>query len=582
MSKTSGKNSPQNRSLPKAPTGIQGLDEITGGGFPRGRPTLVCGSAGAGKTLLAMEFLIRGATEYNEPGVFMAFEETAPELTQNVRSLGFDLDELAEQKKLIIDYVRIERSEIDETGDYDLEGLFIRLAAAIDAVGAQRVVLDTIENLFAGLQNEGILRAELRRLFRWLKDRGVSAVITAERGEGALTRHGLEEYVSDCVILLDHRVTDQVSTRRLRIVKYRGTAHGTNEYPFLIDEDGFSVLPVTSLGLQHEVSNERISSGVPRLDTMLGGEGFFRGTTILVSGTAGTGKTSLAAHVVDAACRRGERCLYFSFEESQGQLIRNMRSIGLNLEQWSKKNLLQFHSSRATFYGLEMHLAIIHKIVQEFQPRVVIIDPIGSLIQAGNRRDAHTMLIRLIDFLKQRQVTAFLTNLTSGGEALEKTDVEISSIVDTWLFMRDIELDGERNRALYVLKSRGMAHSNQLREFLLTERGVDLLNVYVGPEGVLTGSSRLSQEAREEAAAVDRRQEVERKERERTRKREALEARIAALRKEFEVEEEEAATSVSRDVSREKVIAENRAAMSRSRQADMVKGSALPKGRRSS
>ena len=582
MSKTSGKNSQENRSLPKAPTGIQGLDEITGGGFPRGRPTLVCGSAGAGKTLLAMEFLIRGATKYNEPGVFMAFEETAPELTQNVRSLGFDLDELAEQKKLIIDYVRIERSEIDETGDYDLEGLFIRLAAAIDAVGAQRVVLDTIENLFAGLQNEGILRAELRRLFRWLKDRGVSAVITAERGEGALTRHGLEEYVSDCVILLDHRVTDQVSTRRLRIVKYRGTAHGTNEYPFLIDEDGFSVLPVTSLGLQHEVSNERISSGVPRLDTMLGGEGFFRGTTILVSGTAGTGKTSLAAHFVDAACRRGERCLYFSFEESQGQLIRNMRSIGLNLEQWSKKNLLQFHSSRATFYGLEMHLAIIHKIVQEFHPRVVIIDPIGSLIQAGNRRDAHTMLIRLIDFLKQRQVTAFLTNLTSGGEALEKTDVEISSIVDTWLFMRDIELDGERNRALYVLKSRGMAHSNQLREFLLTERGVDLLNVYVGPEGVLTGSSRLSQEAREEAAAVDRRQEAERKERERTRKREALEARIAALRKEFEVEEEEAATSVSQDVSREKVIAENRAAMSRIRQADMVKGSALPKGRRSS
>jgi len=582
MSKTPQKNSQENRSLPKAPTGIQGLDEITGGGFPRGRPTLVCGSAGAGKTLLAMEFLVRGATEYNEPGVFMAFEETAAELTQNVRSLGFDLDELAKEKKLIIDYVRIERSEIDETGDYDLEGLFIRLAAAIDAVGAQRVVLDTIENLFAGLQNEGILRAELRRLFRWLKDQGVSAVITAERGEGALTRHGLEEYVSDCVILLDHRVTDQVSTRRLRIVKYRGTAHGTNEYPFLIDEDGFSVLPVTSLGLQHEVSNERISSGVPRLDTMLGGEGYFRGTTILVSGTAGTGKTSLAAHFVDAACRRGERCLYFSFEESQGQLIRNMRSIGLNLEQWSKKNLLQFHSSRATFYGLEMHLAIIHKTVQEFDPRVVIIDPIGSLIQAGNRRDAHTMLIRLIDFLKQRQVTAFLTNLTSGGEALEKTDVEISSIVDTWLFMRDIELDGERNRALYVLKSRGMAHSNQLREFLLTERGFDLLNVYVGPEGVLTGSSRLSQEAREQAAAVERQQEAQRKERERTRKREALEARIAALRKEFEVEEEEAATSASQDVSREKVIAENREAMSRSRQADMVKGSALPKGRRSS
>ena len=573
MSKATSAKSQGNRTLPKAPTGIQGLDEITTGGFPRGRPTLICGSAGAGKTLLAMEFLVRGATQYNEPGVFMAFEETAPELTQNVRSLGFDLDELAKEKKLAIDFVRIERSEIDETGDYDLEGLFIRLGAAIDGIGARRVVLDTIENLFAGLQNEGILRAELRRLFRWLKDKSVTAVITGERGEGALTRHGLEEYVSDCVVLLDHRVTDQVSTRRLRIVKYRGTAHGTNEYPFLIDEDGFSVLPVTSLGLQHQVSNERISSGVPRLDTMLGGEGFFRGTTILVSGTAGTGKTSLAAHFVDAACRRGERCLYFSFEESQGQLIRNMRSIGLNLEQWTKKNLLQFHSSRATFYGLEMHLAIIHKIVQEFQPKVVVIDPIGSLIQAGNRRDAHTMLIRLIDFLKQRQVTAFLTNLTSGGDALEKTDVEISSIVDSWLFMRDIELDGERNRALYVLKSRGMAHSNQLREFLLTPQGIDLLDVYVGPEGVLTGSSRLSQEAREQAAALARQRDAERSERERTRKREALEARIAALRKEFEVEEEESKAASTQEVLRDRLILETRNAMARSRKADAADGS---------
>jgi circadian clock protein KaiC len=558
--------------LPKAPTGIQGLDEITGGGFPRGRPTLICGSAGAGKTLLAMEFLVRGATEYNEPGVFMAFEETAPELTQNVRSLGFDLDELSTQKKLVIDFVRIERSEIDETGDYDLEGLFIRLGSAIDAVGAKRVVLDTIENLFAGLQNQGILRAELRRLFRWLKDKGVSAVITAERGDGVLTRHGLEEYVSDCVILLDHRVTDQVSTRRLRVVKYRGTAHGTNEYPFLIDEDGFSVLPITSLGLQHQVSGERISSGVARLDTMLGGEGFYRGTTVLVSGTAGTGKTSLAASFVDAACRRGERSLYFSFEESQDQLIRNMRSIGLNLEQWTKKKLLQFHSSRATFYGLEMHLAMIHKIVQDFQPRVVVIDPIGSLIQAGNQRDAHIMIVRLIDFLKQKQITAFLTNLTSGGAALERTDVEISSIVDSWLFTRDIELDGERNRALYVLKSRGTAHSNQLREFLLTPHGVDLLDVYVGPEGVLTGSSRLSQEAQEKAAARARQQEADRRERDRVRKREALEARIIALRKEFEIEEVEAQTTTAQEVSRETMIVENREAMSRSRQSDLVKG----------
>jgi circadian clock protein KaiC len=555
------------RALPKAPTGIQGLDEVTGGGFPQGRPTLVCGSAGAGKTLLALEFLVRGATQYNEPGVFMAFEETAEDLTKNVRSLGFDLDELIKQKKLAIDFVQIDRSEIDETGDYDLEGLFIRLGAAIDGIGAKRVVLDTIENLFAGLQNEGILRGELRRLFRWLKDRGVSAVITAERGEGALTRHGLEEYVSDCVILLDHRVVDQISTRRLRVVKYRGTAHGTNEYPFLIDEDGFSVLPVTSLGLLHHVSEERISSGIPRLDTMLGGEGFYRGSTVLISGTAGTGKTSLSAHFVDAACRRGERCLYFSFEESPGQLIRNMKSIGLNLDPWVKKDLLRFHSTRATLYGLEMHLAIIHKIVQEFEPRIVVLDPVGSLIQAGNQRDAHVMLIRLIDFLKSRAITAFLTNLTGGGDAVEKTDV------DSWLFVRDIELGGERNRAMYVLKSRGMAHSNQLREFLLTDRGVDLLDVYVGPEGVLTGSSRISQESRENASVKARRQEAERRERERMRKRQALEARIEALRKEFEAEEEEATALSSYETSQEELIVESKEAMARSRRADEVQES---------
>ncbi len=577
MPKVTQRQSTANRALPKSPTGIQGLDEITGGGFPRGRPTLICGGAGAGKTLLAMEFLVRGATTYKEPGVFIAFEETAEELAQNVRSLGFDLDQLIQQKKLVVDFVHIEPGEIDETGDYDLEGLFIRIGAAIDAVKAKRVVLDTIENLFSGLQNQGILRAELRRLFRWLKDKGVTAVITAERGDGTFTRQGLEEYVSDCVILLDHRVTDQVSTRRLRVVKYRGTAHGTNEYPFLIDEDGFSVLPVTSLGLQHRVSNERLSSGVPRLDNMLGGRGFYRGSTILISGTAGTGKTSLAAHLVDAACRRGERSLYFSFEESPAQLIRNMRSIGLNLETWTRKRLLQFHSSRASFYGLEMHLAIIHKVVQEFQPRVVVLDPIGSLIQAGNKRDAHTMLIRLMDFLKMNGITAFLTNLTSGGEALEKTDVEISSLVDTWLFVRDLELNGERNRALYVLKSRGMTHSNQLREFLLTSKGVDLLDVYVGSEGVLTGSSRLSQEAREKAAALVRQEEAERRERTRTRKREALEARIAALRKYFETEEDEVERSIVQDSTREKLIARDREAMVRSRQADVEKVSSRKK-----
>lgn len=559
--------------LRKAPTGIQGLDEITNGGLPRGRPTLVCGSAGCGKTLFAMEFLVRGATQYGEPGVFMAFEESAEELTQNVRSLGFDLNRLGKEKKLVIDFVRVERNEIEETGEYDLEGLFIRLNAAIQSIGAKRVVLDTIEALFSGLQNEGILRAELRRLFRWLKDKGVTAVITGERGDGTLTRRGLEEYVSDCVILLDHRITDQVSTRRMRIVKYRGTTHGTNEYPFLIDEDGFSVLPITSLGLQHQVSNERISSGIPRLDNMLGGQGFYRGSTILVSGTAGTGKTSLSGHFVDAACRRGERCLYFAFEESPGQLIRNMRSIGLDLGKWVKKNLLQIHSSRATLFGLEMHLAMIHKLVQQTEPEVVVFDPVGALVQAGTRRDANATIVRLIDFLKLRKITAMLVNLTAQGNVLEQTEVGISSIVDTWLLLRDLELAGERNRAMYVLKSRGMRHSNQLREFLITDHGVDLLDVYVGPEGVLTGSSRLSQEARERAVALSTQQDAERKQRERERKREALEARITALRKEFEIEDAESSVVASQEATRRRCIEQDREVMAVSRQADQGNGS---------
>lgn len=565
---------PASSALPKAPTGIPGLDEITNGGLPRGRPTLVCGSAGCGKTLLAMEFLVRGATEYREPGVFMAFEETPDELTKNVRSLGFDLNKLTRQKKLALDFVRVERSEIEETGEYDLEGLFIRLNAAIESIGAKRVVLDTIEALFSGLQNEGILRAELRRLFRWLKDKGVTAIITGERGEGTLTRRGLEEYVSDCVILLDHRVTDQVSTRRMRIVKYRGTTHGTNEYPFLIDEDGFSVLPITSLGMQHKVSDERISSGVSRLDTMLGGEGFYRGSTVLVSGTAGTGKTSMAAHFAQAACERGERCLYFAFEESPGQLIRNMRSIGLDLGKWVKKGLLNIHSSRATFYGLEMHLALIHKMVQQFNPHIVVTDPIGALITAGTMRDANLMIVRLIDFLKARGITAMLINLTSGGDTLERTEVEISSIVDTWILLRDVELGGERNRALYVLKSRGMRHSNQLREFLLTDHGVDLLDVYVGPEGVLTGSSRMSLEARERATVLAASQEAERKERERQRKREALEAKIVALRKEFESEESESTLLASEESNRRQQLEDDRGAMAASRSADKGNGTA--------
>lgn len=554
--------------LPKAATGIQGLDEITGGGLPRGRPTLVCGSAGCGKTLLAMEFLVRGIAQYGEPGVFMAFEETTEELARNVRSLGFDLDGLVARKQLAMDFVRVERSEIEEAGEYDLEGLFVRLAHAIDTVKAKRVVLDTIETLFSGLNNAAVLRAELRRLFRWLKDKGVTAVVTGERGDGALTRQGLEEYVSDCVILLDHRIIDQVSTRRLRVVKYRGTVHGTNEYPFLIDADGISVLPITSLGLQHEVTAERVPSGVPRLDAMLGGKGFYRGSTALVSGTAGSGKSSLAATFVDAACARGEKCLYFAFEESPGQIVRNMRSIGLDLKRWVENGLLRFHAIRSTMHGLEMHLASFHKLIREFAPTVVVLDPIGTLTQAGTRREATATLTRLVDFLKAHAVTALLTNLTSGGQSPEATDIDISSLVDTWLLLRDAEVSGERNRVMYVLKSRGMAHSNQLREFLLTDAGIELADVYLGPEGVLTGAARQSQEARERAAAVRRRQEAEGKARERARKQEALEARITALRKEFEAEEAEAARLAAQDEAREEELADDREAMARTRQAD--------------
>jgi circadian clock protein KaiC len=464
----------EGRALPKAATGIDGLDEITGGGLPKGRPTLICGGPGCGKTLLAVEFLVRGATQFDEPGVFITFEESAEELAQNVRSLGFDLDALIAEKKLAIDHVRVERSEIEETGEYDLEGLFLRLGFAIDSVGAKRIVLDTIESLFSGFTNEALLRSELRRLFRWLKDRGVSAVITGERGERSYTRQGLEEYVSDCVILLDHRVNEQTSTRRLRIVKYRGTMHGTNEYPFIIDEDGFSVLPLSGLKLEHAVTDERISSGVPGLDAMLDGKGYYRGSSILVSGTAGTGKTSIAAHFAHATAQRGERCLYLAFEESPSQLMRNMRSIGVDLEPLVKKGVLAIHSSRPTLHGLEMHLVQIHKMVAEHEPAAVIADPISNFIDSSNAIETQAMLMRLVDFLKTKQITALLTHLTSGGRAAEATDIGISSLIDTWLLVRDVETGHARTRGLYVLKSRGMPHSNEIREFTITPRGVQL------------------------------------------------------------------------------------------------------------
>ncbi len=483
------------RGLPKALTGIRGLDEVTRGGLPKGRPTLVCGGAGSGKTLLALTFLVNGVVRFDEPGVLLTFEENAAEIASDVASLGFDLPQLVAAGKLAVDYVRVERSEIEETGEYDLEGLFVRLDHAIRTVGAKRVVLDTIESLFAGLKNDTILRSELRRLFRWLKDRGVTAVITGERGEGALTRQGLEEYVSDAVILLDHRVHDQVSTRRLRVVKYRGSHHGTNEYPFLIDAQGISVLPVSSMALQHLAPLERVASGVARLDEMLGAKGYYRGSTILVSGTAGTGKTSLAAHFLDAACRRGERCLCFLFEESPQQLLRNMRSIGIDLEPWVKSGVLQFQADRPSRYGLETHLVTMHQVVASFRPTVTVIDPVTNLMTVGTFSDVQSMLTRMIDHLKTENVTAMLTSLMPGETEIERTETTISSLMDTWIVLANDAVGGRHQRGLYVLKSRGMAHSNDLREFALTDHGLHLCEANGGHRGLDDGGHRSRQGA---------------------------------------------------------------------------------------
>ncbi|MBZ0156804.1 MAG: circadian clock protein KaiC [Alphaproteobacteria bacterium] len=567
MAKERGSSAVPQLRLPKSPTGITGFDEITNGGVPKGRPTLVCGGAGSGKTLFAMEFLVRGATEYKEPGVFVAFEETPPELIQNVASLGFRLDELVDKKRLILDHVHIERSEIEVTGEYDLEGLFVRLGYMIDSIGAKRVVLDTLEALFAGLPNEAILRAELRRLFTWLKDKGVTAVITAERGpKGELTRHGLEEYVSDCVILLDHRVIEQVSTRRLRIVKYRGTLHGTNEYPFLIEQDGISLLPITSVELKHKVSNERVSTGVARLDTMLGG-GYYKGSTILVSGTAGTGKTSIAASFADAVCRSGKRCLYLAFEESEPQIVRNMRSIGINLDPCIKKGLLKFHASRPTAYGLEMHLVRIHALINELKPDAVIMDPLSSMVNIGSPLEVDSMLGRLIDFLKGRGITGLFTSLAH-PETTEQTEVTISSLIDTWILLRTVESSGERNHILHILKSRGMAHSNQVREFHITNNGIRLTDVYIGEGQVFTGSARAAQEARDRAGTLARKQEAEHRQREFDRKRKLARAQMEALTLQMRQDEEEFRMALTQDRLREEARMLERNRSSEIRKAD--------------
>lgn len=521
----------------KSPSGIAGLDEITGGGLPTGRPTLVCGSAGCGKTMLAAEFLVRGADEFGEPGIFMMFEEDAKELADNVRSIGFDLDQLVEQKKLLLDHVHIERSEIEETGEYDLEGLFIRLGHAIDSIGAKRVALDTIEALFSGLPNHAILRSELRRLFRWLKDREITAIVTGERGENSLTRYGLEEYVADCVIVLDQRLHDQISTRRLRVVKYRGTAHGTNEYPFIIRESGLSVLPITSLQLDHKASTQRVPTGIPKLDEMLGGHGVYHGSSVLISGSSGTGKSSIGAKFAEAACSRGERALVFSYEESPAQMLRNMSSIGIQLEPWVKKGLLQLHSSRPTMHGLEQHLVVMHETIKAFNPNVVVVDPISNLTLDQGSAEVKPTLMRLIDILKQQQITSVFTSLTSGGNtAVEDSQLGVSSLMDSWLLLRNVEFNGERNRTLYVLKSRGMAHSNQIREFVLSDNGIDLVDVYTGTDQVLTGTARVAQESQFRANAELQKEDHSRKLRQMGARRKLIEAQIAELQAQAELE----------------------------------------------
>jgi circadian clock protein KaiC len=556
--------------IEKCPTGIRGLDEVTSGGLPKGRPTLVCGSAGCGKTLLGMEFIARGALDFGETGVFMSFEESPEELAKNVTSLGFDMERLQADKRVIIDHVKVDRSDIEETGEYDLEGLFIRLNEDIESIGAVRVVLDTIESLFSSFQNEGILRSELRRLFRWLKTKGVTAIITGEQGEKTLTRNGLEEYVSDCVIVLDHRVKEQTSIRRLRIVKYRGSEHGTNEYPFLIDESGINVLPITSVGLGYDVSSEHVASGIPRLDFMLGGKGFYRGCSGLISGTAGTGKTSFVASFASAACNRGERCLYFAFEESTKQIIRNMRSIGIDLEPFIDQGLLRVHAARPTLYGLEKHLLVMSNLVSNFNPDVVVVDPISNLVTIGSDIEVKSMMARLIDLFKSKQITSMFTSLTGGESSNLPSEYGVSSLMDTWIMLQNRDEGGERNRNMFILKSRGMAHSNQTREFLLTDAGVDILDAYVGPEGVLTGSARYTQEAREREAEISSAEEIEFKRRELERNRKKIEAQIAELQAGIEAKEDEIARSVSQSERRGRTRLEDRQERGKLRKADSL------------
>ncbi|WP_339035847.1 circadian clock protein KaiC [Bradyrhizobium symbiodeficiens] len=556
--------------ITKSATGIDGFDDLTLGGLPTGRPTLVCGSAGCGKTLFASTFLFNGAKIYDEPGVFVTFEERPVDIIANVDSLGFDLQTLIDQSKIHIEHIAIDPSEVAEIGDYDLEALFLRLEFAVDQIGAKRIVLDTIESLFSAFSNPAILRAEIRRLFDWLKQKGLTAVITGERGDGTLTRQGLEEYVSDCVILLDHRVDNQISTRRLRIVKYRGTAHGTNEYPFLIDEDGFSVLPVSSLGLGHKVFEDRISTGVPDLDAMLTGGGFYRGSSILLTGVAGSGKSSLACMMADAACQRGERALYLSFEESEAQTVRNMKSIGTDLGKWLKSGQMRYIAARPTFYSLEMHLAIMLREINRFKPQLVVLDPISAFTDSADIAEVQAMLLRIVDYLKSNGITAVFTHLASVEQA--QTDAGLSSIMDGWVLLLNREANGEFNRELYLLKARGISHSNQVREFVMSDSGIHLLEPYLGEDGALTGSARRNAEARARRAETERQAEVTRVQDHVTQRRRRALAQIETLNADIEADEAELKRLVTAEETYQQLSRESAAALARGRGLDLSTG----------
>jgi circadian clock protein KaiC len=557
--------------LEKAPTGITGLDQITGGGLPLGRVTLVAGSAGAGKTLLGMEFLVAGAREYAEPGVLVSFEESAAKVALNVRSLGFDVEQLRRDGLLDVLSFQVDPAEIATSGEFDFGPLFAILEDAIERIGARRVVLDTIEVLFGAFGDDATVRSELSRLARWLEARGITAIVTGERGDKSLTRHGIEEYVTDCVILLDHRVNDEISTRRLRVVKYRGSAHGTNEYPFLISARGFVVLPVTSIALDYQASDERIPTGIARLDHMLGG-GLFRGSTLLVSGTAGTGKTSVGAHLAHAACARGERALLVLFEESPLQYLRNMRSIGLDLRPWVDAGLLRIWAARQSTFGMETHLAVLARLIEEETPAVAVLDGIAGLAGAL-APEALSMVARKIDLLKTHGVTTLITALSPGDEA---STVSVSAMVDTWLLLRNVETDGERNRLLFVLKSRGTAHSNQVREFVLTDHGVELVDVYIGASGVLAGSARVAQLAAQRNAEVRQDAELSRRRRDLHRSVIEREAHLVSVQDQLDAERTEIERIDLRERHEAADTEADRSAMATRRWADAAPSSGGP------